>query len=39
MGGQKERRKLKSVYGKPKKKTKFQQFLTSIGLGTPDETP
>jgi hypothetical protein len=39
MGGQKERRNLKSVYGKPKKKTKIQGFLTSIGLGTPDETP
>ena len=39
MGGQKERRKLKSVYGKPKKKTKIQVFLTSFGLGTPDPTP
>ena len=39
MGGQKERRKFKSVYGKPKKKTRIQRFLTSIGLGTPEETP
>ena len=42
MGGEKKpnnRRKIKSMYGKPKKKTTVEKMLSAIGLGVPEPDP